>query len=51
MLRNAFSTLEIIKLQSYERDLQEGVQHVGRSALIGLVAKKPSGSLPKRRPI
>lgn len=40
MLRSAFSALEIIELQEYETDLTEGTQHHGRSALIGLLARK-----------
>lgn len=40
MLRNAFASLHILELREYEADLAEGTQHHGRSALIGLVARK-----------
>ena len=39
-LRTAFASLEILDLQAYEADLTEGTQHSGRSALVGLVARK-----------
>jgi SAM-dependent methyltransferase len=39
LLREAFSTCEILELQTYEADLQEGRGHSGRSALIDLVAQ------------
>ncbi|MDE2368492.1 MAG: class I SAM-dependent methyltransferase [Burkholderiales bacterium] len=42
MLRSAFETLDIIELREYEAELTEGSQHHGRSALIGLVARKQS---------
>ena len=41
MLREAFAALEIVELSSYEADVAEGSGHHGRSALIGLVARKP----------
>lgn len=41
MLREAFSGMEVIELLEYEDALTEGAQHLGRSALIGLVARKP----------
>jgi 2-polyprenyl-3-methyl-5-hydroxy-6-metoxy-1,4-benzoquinol methylase len=40
MLRAAFPQMEIIELRAYEDDLSEGNHHRGRSALIGLVARK-----------
>lgn len=40
MLREAFADCEIVALREYEADLAEGSQHKGRSALIGLVARK-----------
>ena len=40
MLREAFAPLEIVELREYEADLAEGSQHFGRSALIGLVARR-----------
>ncbi|MEO6032520.1 MAG: class I SAM-dependent methyltransferase, partial [Burkholderiaceae bacterium] len=41
MLREAFAALQIVELREYEADLSEGTQHSGRSALVGLVARKP----------
>lgn len=41
MLREAFKDMEIIELLEYEDDLEEGTHHRGRSALAGLVARKP----------
>lgn len=42
LLRRLFSDWELIRLDEYEDDLGEGVGHRGRSALIGLVAKRPA---------
>lgn len=42
MLRTAFAGLEILHLQEYEDVLDEGVGHKGRSALVGLVARRPA---------
>ena len=41
MLREAFAALEIIELDAYEADLREGNHHVGRSALVGMIARRP----------
>lgn len=41
MLRQAFAALQIAELREYEAELSEGKQHAGRSALVGLVARKP----------
>jgi 2-polyprenyl-3-methyl-5-hydroxy-6-metoxy-1,4-benzoquinol methylase len=41
LLRQAFGDLEILHLREHEDVLSEGVKHVGRSALIDLVARKP----------
>jgi len=41
MLREAFASLQIEMLTDYEADLAEGSGHFGRSALVGLVARKP----------
>lgn len=41
LLREAFAGLEVLALRDYEAELSEGTQHAGRSALIGLVARKP----------
>jgi SAM-dependent methyltransferase len=40
LLREAFAGMEILELREYEADLAEGNGHKGRSALIGLVARK-----------
>ncbi len=40
LLREAFADLALIALEEYEAELDEGVGHRGRSALIGLVARK-----------
>ncbi|HEX9172509.1 MAG TPA: class I SAM-dependent methyltransferase [Telluria sp.] len=41
MLEKAFAGLEIVELTEYQADLDEGRQHAGPSALIGMVARKP----------
>ncbi|MEC8295213.1 MAG: class I SAM-dependent methyltransferase [Pseudomonadota bacterium] len=41
MLRAAFSGWEIVTLEAYEREVQEGRGHSGMSALIDLIARKP----------
>ena len=41
ILRDAFADWEIEELVEYEEDITEGTGHKGRSALIGLVARKP----------
>jgi 2-polyprenyl-3-methyl-5-hydroxy-6-metoxy-1,4-benzoquinol methylase len=40
LLREAFAAMEIIELREYEAEVDEGSGHSGRSALIGLVAKR-----------
>jgi len=40
LLREAFADLELIHLRDYEAELTEGDRHHGRSALIGLVARR-----------
>lgn len=42
MLREAFSDWAIETLADYEDDIEEGAAHKGRSALIGLIARKPA---------
>lgn len=42
LLREAFAGLEIEGLDEYEDELDEGSAHCGRSALIGMVARKPA---------
>ena len=40
LLRQAFAALDIVELRAYEAVLDEGRGHSGRSALIGLVARR-----------
>jgi SAM-dependent methyltransferase len=40
LLRTAFSELEVLELCEYEADVNEGTGHKGRSALIGMVARR-----------
>jgi SAM-dependent methyltransferase len=40
MLREAFAGMEILLLREYEAEVAEGTGHRGRSALIGLVARR-----------
>ena len=40
LLREAFSELDIDTLREYEAELAEGSGHHGRSALIGMVARR-----------
>jgi SAM-dependent methyltransferase len=42
LLRQAFSDWVIEELVEYEAEIAEGTGHKGRSALIGLVARKPA---------
>lgn len=42
LLRQAFAGLQILQLEAYEAVLDEGSGHSGPSALIGLVARRPS---------
>lgn len=41
LLRTAFADWAIEELVDYEEDIEEGARHKGRSALIGMVARKP----------
>ncbi|MFO1340203.1 MAG: class I SAM-dependent methyltransferase [Burkholderiaceae bacterium] len=40
LLREAFAGLDIVQLRAYEAEVREGTGHSGRSALIGLVARR-----------
>lgn len=42
LLRGAFADFDILHVQDYEADIDEGPGHSGRSALIDLVARKPA---------
>ncbi len=42
ILRDHFGDWKIERLASYERDVQEGRGHSGKSALIDLIARKPA---------
>ncbi len=41
LLLQAFAGYEVLDLRTYEADLAEGCGHSGRSALVGLTARKP----------
>ena len=43
LLREWFADWEIVSLHEHEDTIEEGTAHVGRSALIDLVARKPTG--------
>ncbi|OCW57279.1 SAM-dependent methyltransferase [Hoeflea olei] len=43
MLAEAFDGMAIERLEAYEAEIDEGIGHSGRSALIDLVARKPVG--------
>ena len=45
LLCSAFASLEILELRQYERELSEGTQHSGPSALIDLAARAPGGEI------
>ncbi len=47
LLREAFAEMEILQLEEYERELQEGSGHAGQAALIDLVARLPVAAEPK----
>ena len=40
LLRDSFADFELLQLLDYEAELSEGKRHSGRSALIGLVARR-----------
>lgn len=40
LLRDAFGNMDVLRLEEYERELDEGCGHSGMSALIDLVARK-----------
>lgn len=42
ILRDAFADWDIEELVEYEDEINEGTGHMGRSALIGMVARKPA---------
>ena len=42
MLRELFAGWEILALREYEAEIAEGIAHAGKSALIDLVARKPT---------
>jgi cyclopropane fatty-acyl-phospholipid synthase-like methyltransferase len=43
LMQEAFGDMDISELRSYDDVLNEGTQHRGQSALIGVVARKPFG--------
>jgi SAM-dependent methyltransferase len=40
MLREAFAAMDIVVLREYEADVAEGSGHLGRSALVGMMARR-----------
>lgn len=42
ILKSLFADWEIEELVEYEDDIEEGLGHKGRSALIGMIARKPA---------
>jgi hypothetical protein len=42
LLRAAFADFELLRLEAYERELDEGEGHRGRSAIIDLIARRPA---------
>jgi cyclopropane fatty-acyl-phospholipid synthase-like methyltransferase len=43
LLRTAFADWELLRVQAYERELDEGDGHKGRSAVIDMIARRPEG--------
>src|SRR5690606_6077690 len=41
LLEGAFGDWQLLRLEAYERELDEGEGHRGRSAIIDLVARRP----------
>jgi SAM-dependent methyltransferase len=41
LLRTAFADCDLVRIEAYERDLDEGEGHRGRSAIIDLIARRP----------
>ena len=41
MLADRFSDWDILRFAEYDAELQEGVGHAGRSALVDLIARRP----------
>jgi SAM-dependent methyltransferase len=43
LLRAAFADWQLLRVEAYERELDEGEGHKGRSAVIDLIARRPEG--------
>ncbi len=43
LLRAAFADWELLRIEAYERELDEGEGHKGRSAIIDMIARRPEG--------
>ena len=43
LLRAAFVDWQLVRVEAYERELDEGEGHKGRSAIIDLIARRPEG--------
>jgi SAM-dependent methyltransferase len=44
LLRDAFADMEVVSLAGYDAEIAEGSGHVGPSALIDLVVRKPAAA-------
>jgi len=43
LLQDAFADWELVRLEAYERELDEGEGHKGCSAIIDMIARRPEG--------
>jgi SAM-dependent methyltransferase len=43
LLRAAFADWDFLRIEAYERELDEGEGHKGRSAIIDMIARRPDG--------
>jgi cyclopropane fatty-acyl-phospholipid synthase-like methyltransferase len=43
LLRTAFTDWELLRIEAYERELDEGEGHQGLSAVIDMIARRPEG--------
>jgi SAM-dependent methyltransferase len=50
ILEQAFTGWDVVELRTYDGFVNEGERHKGMSALIDLIAKKPTGERPRAIP-
>ena len=43
LLRTAFADWELLRIEAYERELDEGEGHKGLSAIVDMIARRPEG--------